>query len=320
MDDQTETFFINLLRGSSLRGLKAMEPKNDLLIRPLLFANQHDILTYIGNNNLSYRTDSSNKSNKYLRNQIRNQIIPLLCEIDPNANAGIKKSIELLSLNFNLYNELVTQALQTVCTKQNNLIEIDKKALLRFNNWDTVLWEILSTFGFDSQLMPSITKSINNEPGKKFYSQTHRMVIDRENLEIIGLEHISSEEINIVTDMALFTKAGFQLKFDRLIRSSDFNPDTDPDLAFTDHDQIQFPLVVRTWQKGDRFFPLGLAGSKLVSDYFSDHKFSLSQKEQARLLCNANGDIIWIIGHRLDDRYSIKTTTKNILKISCKRI
>jgi tRNA(Ile)-lysidine synthase len=319
-DDQVETFFINLFRGSGLRGMKAMEPKTGLLIRPLLYANQEQIFNYLRAHKLDYRTDSSNLTNKYLRNKIRNQLLSAISDIEPTAAAGIKKSIEHLQLNYTLYEELAKQALIQITNHQNNLIEVNKSELLRFVNWPTLLWELLSQYRFDGQLMPAIVKAVGKEPGKIFFSTGYRLVVNRETLELAALEHIRGEEFKLLHDLNSITSGGVQLGFEQMKRTKEFTPDANPCLAFVDHDLIRLPLAVRTWHKGDRFLPLGLKGSKLVSDYFTDQKFSLSQKEEARLLCNANGDIIWLIGHRLDNRYRIKAATKSILKISCKNL
>ncbi len=314
-DDQVESFFINLLRGSGLKGLKAMEARNGLIIRPLLFASRKQIELYAKTYNIAFRNDSSNQSLIYQRNQIRHQLIPVLQTIDPNALEAIKKSIDLLGQNNALYQELVAKAFEKFIRHKTDGISFDIKDLQAYENWQVLLWELIAPYGFESKQLDKIASALFKGAGKKFFSSTHRLVINRETVDITTLNPDNSD-INIKIEASdNYADASINMYFETLPNDENLIIDPSPSLAYLDRDKIIFPLVIRNWSQGDRFQPLGMKGKKLLSDYFTDGQFSLKQKEEARLLCNSNGDIIWLIGERIDHRYRITKNTKTILRI-----
>jgi len=314
-DDQVESFFINLLRGSGLKGLKAMEARNGLIIRPLLFASRKQIELYAKTYNIAFRNDSSNQSLIYQRNQIRHQLTPVLQTIDPNALEAIKKSIDLLGQNNALYQELVSKALEKFITRNPDGISFDIKDLQAYENWQVLLWELIAPYGFDSKQLKKIAAAIGTISGKKFFSNSHRLVINRETIDLTSIAEDSCNIHAIINEGEGYTDASINLHFESLFHDGNLIIDPAPSLAYVDKDKIVFPLVIRNWSQGDRFQPLGMKGKKLISDYFTDAHFSLKQKEEARLLCNSNGDIIWLIGERIDHRYRITKNTKTVLRI-----
>ncbi len=238
-----------------------------------------------------------------------------MVELVPEAEKAIKKSTWLLGQNHGLYEELVARVFNELIESKSGQSVVYKTKLFAFDNWQTLLWELLTPFNFAGNQMSSIANAMQNEPGRVFFSETHRLSIDRETIEIIALDQVNEPETLYLYNESAIAKADFRLTFESLEKSVKFTIDPDPHIAYLDKDMIEFPLAVRTWQYGDRFRPLGLKGSKLLSDYFIDSGLSRHQKEQIRLLCNANGDIMWVIGLRIDHRYRIRPGTKNILKI-----
>jgi tRNA(Ile)-lysidine synthase len=314
-DDQVESFFINLLRGAGLKGLKAMEARNGLVIRPLLFASRNQIELYANANGIAFRNDSSNQSLKYQRNQIRHQLIPVLHTIDPKAPEAVLKSIELLGQNNALYQELVAKSVQQIIHVSPDCISFNIKDLQSFKNWQVLLWELIAPYGFDSKQLKKIAAAIGKISGKKFFSNSHRLVINRETIDLTPIAEDSCNIHAIINEGEGYTDASINLHFESLFHDGNLIIDPAPSLAYVDKDKIVFPLVIRNWSQGDRFQPLGMKGKKLISDYFTDAHFSLKQKEEARLLCNSNGDIIWLIGERIDHRYRITKNTKTVLRI-----
>jgi tRNA(Ile)-lysidine synthase len=314
-DDQVESFFINLLRGAGLKGLKAMEARNGLVIRPLLFASRNQIELYANANGIAFRNDSSNQSLKYQRNQIRHQLIPVIQAIDPKAPEMVKKSISLLGQNNALYQELVSKALEKFITRNPDGISFDIKDLQAYENWQVLLWELIAPYGFDSKQTEKIAAAFRKGTGKWFVSSTHRLAINRGTIDLTPITRGRSYIHKTIEAGEGYADATTILHFESLPHDAKLVIDPSPGLAYLDKDKIIFPLIIRNWKKGDRFQPLGMKGKKLLSDYFTDGQFSLKQKEEARLLCNSNGDIIWLIGERIDHRYRITKNTKTVLRI-----
>lgn len=315
-DDQVETFFINLFRGSGLKGIKAMEPKSGNLIRPLLFADREQIMQFLKKKKLAYRTDSSNLENVYLRNSIRNKLIPIMHSIDEKALSGLKQSILHLKQNHDLYQELINKQRTLLLKKEGDKIIIPKKKLREFKNQQSLLFELLQPYQFDKSLIPRMIEAMDGPSGKVFHSRQYTLHIERNHLELLAVAGAEIKSTVYIHEPTVFESAGFTLRFRLLKKDPDFTPSPESNMAFLDADKLQFPLVVRPWKRGDRFYPLGMQNSKLLSDFFADNKLSNSQKKALRLLCNNNGDIVWVIGMRIDHRYRITSDSQNILLVS----
>lgn len=314
-DDQVESFFINLLRGSGLKGLKAMKARNGLVIRPLLFATRKQIELFARTHGIVFRNDSSNQSIKYQRNQIRHQLIPVIQAIDPKAPEMVKKSISLLGQNNALYQELVANVLEQIIRHNADGISFDINDLQAYENWQVLLWELIAPYGFDSKQSEKIAAAFKKGTGKWFVSSTHRLAINRGTIDITTISKVSSKVNKIIDAGKDYTDGSIKLHFESLLYDENLVINPAPGLAYLDSDKIAFPLIIRSWEQGDRFRPLGMKGTKLLSDYFTDRQFSLKQKEEARLLCNSNGDILWLIGERIDHRYRITKNTKTVMRI-----
>ena len=308
-DDSVETLLINLTRGSGLTGLTGIKPKNGNVVRPLLCVSREDIYAYIENNGLEYVTDSSNSSDIYTRNFIRLKVIPLLEEINPSVKASLARTANHLYDASLIYNHSIEEARKVII--QNNRLSIS--ALLSFPAPATILYEMLKPYGFSRTVCESIFTVIDKDSGKIFYSSTHRLLKDRSDLliDVLSGEDNRAYLINLEDDNV---DLPVELKPEIVVIKEDYQIEKDRKFAYFDFDKLSFPLVLRHWQEGDWFVPFGMKGKKKISDYFSDKKFSLFDKEKTWLLCSGQ-DVIWIVGERTDNRYRIEKTTKRVLKL-----
>ncbi|MBI9038392.1 MAG: tRNA lysidine(34) synthetase TilS [Bacteroidales bacterium] len=314
LDDQTETFFINLLRGTGISGLHGINPKQGNIIRPLMFAGRKEILNFANDNNLSYREDSSNKSDKYLRNKIRHKLLPFFNELNPEFDNLIKKNIENLKETEEIYRNEISRQKKRIFKEKDGITYISISELIKLNPIRTYLFEFLKAFGFNISIVEDIITSINNISGKEFHSSTHRIIKDREYLIIkpLGittknLEYYFSQEETIVTKP-------IKLSFQKIENAQNIQLKLSKSIAMLDFEKLKFPICIRKWKKGDYFIPFGSNLKKKLSDFFIDNKFSILEKEEIWLLCS-DDKIAWIIGQRIDNRFRISKNTNLILRI-----
>lgn len=313
-DDSVETLLMNLVRGTGIRGMSGIRPRNGYVVRPLLCVSRQEILDWLSEQQLSYVTDSTNLSDVYTRNFIRLRVLPLLEELNPSVKSAIARTSEHLSAAETIYLQVVEQARNEIMETSDRL---SIHALMRYSEPDTILYELLSPFQVSRLQVHDIFLSLTKESGKEFFTSTYRLVKDRDYL-LISPFTVSAGEESYQLNKEDITWSGPVSLCCCLQEMTDlFQPKKEKTVASFDYDKLRFPLVMRRWKKGDWFIPFGMKGRQKLSDYFTDHKFSLLQKEQAWLLCSGD-DIIWIVGERTDNRYRIEKTTKQvfILKIS----
>jgi tRNA(Ile)-lysidine synthase len=328
-DDQAETFFINLLRGAGLRGLKGMQPQNGAIIRPLLWASREQIHQYAVENQITWSEDHTNAETVYLRNKIRNQLLPIFDELHPEARQGLCKSLEHLSSENELYRELLKEKLSQIVEEQDGVsviarrndeaIQINKSfnvsldcfAALAMTQREQLLFEWLRQYGFNTDQCHFIFEAMETGIGNKYYSPTHQLVIGRNELQLSEIKPVESDEIQIEIGEEEI-KSPIRLQFSRFEKSDDFVIDKSPNVAVLDADKIHFPLTLRHWRHGDRFHPLGMKGSKLLSDFFVNQKFTEIQKRKVFLLVSDKNEILWVVGYRIDDRFKVTASTKTI--------
>ncbi len=311
-DDSIETFFINLLRGSGIRGLHGILPKQGDIIRPLLFVNKVEIETFAKKNKLKFRRDSSNNTDKYLRNKIRHKLIPLLNTINPSANKNIADTIENLREVEAIYLKSIEKKKLKIVEEKNGLVKISIKELEKLKPLSAYLFEYLYPLGFNSKMIDDILESLNSESGKQFFSGTHRLIKDRNYLIISTNEKIiDSKNINIIVSQKEIKVGSNKIVFKKMLHSKKVDLKVSKDIAQIDFEKLKFPLQLRKWEHGDTFHPIGMKGKKKLSDFFIDQKFSLIEKENTMVLISDN-KIVWIVGHRIDDRFKITDKTKQI--------
>jgi tRNA(Ile)-lysidine synthase len=311
-DDNVETFLINLIRGTGIKGIRGMKPKNGFIIRPLLAVGKKEIRKWLEAEHLAYVTDSSNFSEVYTRNFIRLNVLPLLEEINPSVREAIARTSGHLSAVETIYQFVIEKA-RTEVLQDNNRICIAE--LLQFPSPETILYELLTPFHFTRFVAENIFAALEKTPGKVFYSSTHQLVKDRTHLLISPIENANKTAYTIeLEENETIWYGPLNLSFRKTVIEEITCLETNKCFACFDYDKLSFPLTLRTWQPGDRFVPFGMTGTKKLSDYFSDRKYSRPDKEQTWLLCSGE-HIIWIVGERIDERFRINKTTKYILTV-----
>ncbi|MGM9759676.1 MAG: tRNA lysidine(34) synthetase TilS [Parabacteroides sp.] len=311
-DDQVETVLMNLLRGSGIRGMAGIRPKQGAIVRPLLTVGRDEIVDWLTEEQLSFVTDSTNLSDAYTRNFIRLRIIPLLEQINPSAKRSMARTVAHLAEVEQVYRASMEQAIREV-TLAEGCFSIP--LLLLQPAPSTLLYELLRPYGFSPQLCESVYQSLDKESGKEFYSETHRLVKDRESCWIVPISRREQPESWTIPAVEGLWEGPVRLTFHRLERSAAYCIPRRKETICLDADKLRFPLCLRRWQQGDWFVPFGMKGRKKISDYFSDRKFCRVQKEQAWLLCSGE-QVVWLIGERMDDRFRVTEQTKWILEIN----
>ena len=320
-DDQAETFFINLLRGAGLNGLKGMKPQNGVIIRPLLWASREQIRKYAVENHIVWREDHTNVESVYLRNRIRNQLLPVFDELQPKARQGLYKSLEHLSAENELYRALLKEKLAQIVQHRDEVQSLPYSALTPSNtsyfsiqhSAFQLLFEWLRDYGFNTDQCHFIYDALGTGIGNQYCSPTHCVVIGRDDLQLSEIKEKTDDEIQIQLGEEEILSP-IHLRFSKLEKTADFIIDKSSDVAQLDFDKLTFPLTLRHWRHGDRFCPLGMKGSKLLSDFFVDQKFSECQKQSVWLLVSADGEILWVVGCRIDDRYKIGEKTRAVFE------
>ncbi|HKC69791.1 MAG TPA: tRNA lysidine(34) synthetase TilS [Bacteroidia bacterium] len=315
-NDNIETFFINLLRGSGINGLKAILPKKDKTVRPLLFATRAEIETYIAENKILYREDSSNKEDKYLRNQLRLQVIPALKKINPSFEKTVSTEIEILQQANLVLQEEVENQRKKLLLKESSAYKISIKNLIKTTAPKLILFELIKDFGFNTTQANNVYNGLQAQSGKVFTNDTHTIVKDREYLIIKKNEKEIQSDFFINADTNLL-KYPIKIKIEFIKGNIDsiLQKDFISGKAYIDADKITFPLTLNKWQKGDKFKPLGMKGFKKVSDFFTSEKATLFDKQNQWIL-RCNNDIVWLVGKRVDDRFKVTGSTKKICVIS----
>ncbi len=316
LDDQVETFLINLIRGTGIAGLHGIPVKSGSIIRPMMFAFREEIEQFANRCKVPYRMDLSNNETKYTRNKIRHEVIPLLCSINPEFRQGLTASIR----RFHAFEQVGEQAINTWLYQNQNTDGIkhvmDTSLLKGVGPLEPYLWKWMSGFGFNETHVSNLLASFDSDGRKIFTSPTHLLVKERGSLSISPIVPAPPAK---VLKIALFGKkkqvcTPLNLLFKRIPGVTGFEISAARNKASLNFDKLQFPLMVRKWQRGDLFYPLGMRKKKKLSDFFIDQKFTLKEKEETWLLCSGR-DIVWIIGHRIDHRYRVTPVTREILSV-----
>ena len=308
-DDNLETFLINFVRGTGLDGLTGIPEQNDKVIRPILILSRQELEQYAKENNIQWREDSSNASDKYLRNKIRHNVVPILKELNPDFLSSFQKTQTYLQESQTMAEDASIMVYQQVAKENGEDIHFDLNQLKKLPNYKSYLYQWLNEYGFSA--WDDIYDLVDGQSGKQVFSNKFRLLKNRDflilspiNLEVDIEEYFiykNQKEVNIPLNLSFCKVADISLV-----------PNT---TIFVDEDKLWFPLDLRRWKKGDSFQPLGMEGkSKKVSKFFKDQKLSLIEKEKIWILCSDN-QIVWIVGLRQDERFKVKNTTKNILKI-----
>ena len=310
-DDSVETLLMNLLRGSGIRGLGGIRPRNGQVVRPLLAVSRAEIEEWLQTQGWGYVTDSSNLSDAYTRNFIRLRVLPLLEQLNPAARETIARSAAHLSAAEQLYAYTVEEARKAVFITADSL---SIEALMRYPSPETLLYEWLRPLGFSRIVVGELFESLTGLSGKQFYSATHQVLKDRDRLYIAPLQEPSAwQPIEIPVATGELTQP-LRLSFQLMERTSDFQLERASDTAYFDAEKLPGRLTLRLPQTGDWFVPFGMRGRKKLSDYFADQKMNRWEKLRQPLLC-AGESIVWVVGRRADDRFRVGEETKMIFSV-----
>lgn len=304
-DDSVETFLLNLMRGAGINGLKGIPVKNGYIVRPLLSVSREGILDYLQAINQGYVTDSTNLEDEYMRNKIRLNILPLMKEVNPSVMETIQETTFRLSEVASIYQQNRMEAIaHKVTFLSPEMFRISLTDILEDVAPISFLHEVLSPKGFNASQIRNIHRSLcSSQSGKRFFTTEWEVLRDREYLWI--QKKGSSQLIP-------------ELIMEEVERTPSFVIPRDKHIACLDADLLNHPLTIRKWEKGDKFVPLGMNGKKKVSDYLTDKKFSLFQKENQYVVC-CGENIVWLVNERSDHRYRITDSTQRILLIQIKK-
>ena len=309
-DDVAETMLLNLMRGTGIRGLHGIRPKNGIVVRPLLCVERNEIIEYLEGANIGYVTDSTNLKSDYTRNKVRLQILPLMREINPSIVSTLAQTAERMAGAEKIYDKAIEQGKERVVVNGN----IDLASLAAEPSPEALLHEILSPLGFNGMQSDDIMNNIDGDSGKEYSSASHTIVRDRGML-LVEKKEGDSPRINMPLPMAgtIETPQGCiaieQTEFDGKI-------DKRPSVAMLDCAKLRLPLQVRNVATGDRFRPFGMRGSKLVSDYLTDRKKSIIEKRNQLVVVDAQGEIVWLVGERVASTCAVTPATTDILRMT----
>ena len=312
-DDNIETFFLNAIRGTGIAGLTGMKPRNANVVRPLLCVSRNEILEWLESLHQDFVTDSTNLENDARRNRLRNVVLPAIYSEFEGSKDSLLKTIENMTRCNDLYNESVGVMRNIVSEREGNTLTIDTEILGSFDNREMLLYEILKPLGFNyDQCRDMLTSAV----GRHFTSSTHKLAINRTTIEVEPLaEH--KEEIHIIDLDDEIVIEPIKLTITH-VHGKKFSPamvDGKNVVAFNNDILQCSEVVLRHWREGDRFKPFGMHGSKLISDLFTDLKLSEKEKNKTWLL-EADGEILWVVGHRAAQAFKVPKDSTNYLIIS----
>lgn len=311
-DDSIETLLMNLVRGSGIRGLTGIRPRNGNVVRPLLCVSRKEIEAWLAEEGLDFISDSTNLSTEYTRNFFRLRILPELEKVYPSVRQTLARTAEHLASAEAIYTYVVENVRRTAW----NGNRLDLRVLGQYPSPDTLLYEMLQPYGFSRSVCMELSQAVGKEPGKWFFSDKWKAVTARNYLQLsprkMGRE---DDEIYPVYP----EQGGDGLPISLIFEKTDYDPATftfakDHSIAYLDYRKLAAPLLLRRWKKGDWFIPFGMKGRKKLSDYFTDRKYDCVQKEEAWVL-TCGGEIVWIVNERADNRFRVDSGTKSVLMI-----
>jgi len=286
----------------------------------MLFASRKEIDDYVTKRNLSWQEDSSNASNDYQRNLIRNQVVPLLKKINPNLDETFARNLQRFHSLEADFRKNLSHFKTTVIREENGIFFLKIVNIKHWQSANYYLEELLKEFGFNYFQSKEIFNSLDGLSGKMFYSENFTLLKDREDL-IISPTSASEKTISMSISLDEIKKGQTFVYLDNKLRFSvlnieeiETNFERNNAILFADFDKITFPITLRQWQEGDWFIPFGMKGKKKISDFMIDKKISLYLKKSTFLLTSIDATI-WIINHRADNRFKLTESTKKVLKV-----
>ncbi len=317
LDDQTETFFINLMRGCGIAGLHGISLRQGKVVRPLMFAFRRDIEEFARTQGIPFREDRSNQELKYARNIIRHKVIPEFEGMNPSFREAMAATVARIRDAEAIYRQKVSLAREEMLEQDGEVVMIDIGRLHKLDPLPGYLYELISIFGFGEDDVTNILRALKGIPGKQFLSSTHRLVIDREKILISPLN--DSTGLPEIPIRKGDTSVEFPVHLSIRYHDADnYSIKADKNTAAFDMDMLSFPLLLRPWRRGDTFIPLGMKNRKKVSDLLIDEKISLPEKERVMVLCSGD-EIVWVAGLRISNGARITPGTRKVLEISVEK-
>ena len=313
-NDNIETLLMNFFRGTGLEGLTGMPEAvtHAFCLRPLLHNTRQQIEQFAKDNQLTWVEDSSNRSSKYTRNFFRNEILPALKKVYPQVEENLMDNIERFKKIDALYHIGVEKLLKDLCEYKGSEVHIPLLKLVKYQH-TSLIYELIKLYGFGEKQVPELIKLIHSESGKYIENNEYQIIRHRNKL-IISPRILTSETMAIEADVKKLQLGERQLVI-RHLNVDDFKLNKSESIAQLDAALVTFPLLIRKWKQGDYFYPLGMRKKKKLARFFIDQKLSLADKEKIYVVESAKR-IIWIIGLRIDDRFKITPSTKNVLELS----
>ncbi|MES1214952.1 MAG: tRNA lysidine(34) synthetase TilS [Bacteroidota bacterium] len=321
LDDNIETMLMNFFKGTGIAGLRGILPKQGKIVRPLLFAKKEELLAFATENNLNWVQDSSNESDKYSRNYLRHQLIPLLQKIYPEAENNLAHNLQRFRDIESLYQQSIDLHKKKLIEQKGNEFHIPVLKLKKSEPLHSIVFEIIKDFGFHAAQVDDVVDLLDSDTGKYVASSTHRVIKNRNWIIIAPVATVEANTILIEEGSKIveFLVGSLQLNhaLSREIHPDSYWEPTVNSIATLDAKKITFPLILRPWKTGDYFYPLGMKKKKKLSRFFIDQKLSKTDKEKVWVL-EMDKKIIWVVGHRIDERFKITNETKTVLKITLK--
>ncbi len=318
LNDSIETFFINLVRGTGIRGISGIKPVKENIIRPMLEITREEIESFVSDNNIAYREDSSNREEKYTRNKIRHSILPEFLKLSPSFLETMMRNMENLHQMRIIYERYLERELANIVNEKDSIVYINIPALKDTMFPDLILHEALAPNGFNHAQINNILNCLDETSGKQFFSSSHHLIKDRDTIQLTKKEEtLHSKELHYIFTGDSEISSPLHLELITKEKNVDYQVSRYAGNACLDYDKLDFPLILRRWKQGDYFRPLGMKAMKKVSDFFTDQKLSLFEKSQTWILTSSD-KIVWIVGKRIDDRFKVTDETTKVFEIKIK--
>lgn len=309
-NDTIETILLNLTRGTGIAGLHGILPRNGYLVRPLLFMGRGEVGEIVEQNGLKYVEDSSNASTKYARNKLRHEVIPKLKELNPSLEKTFENSLQHFRDMETLLELRAEELKRNLLTENGEEIHIALAELKKLEPKRLLLFKLLNDYGFNETTVNDLIESLDKHAGRVFESDSFKLILDREKLILIkkNKDRLQEVPINASEHETIYSNYRVTILHD----DSPLIIKDNPLAVAIDSSLLVYPLTIRPWQQSDYFYPLGMKTRKKLSDFFIQQKIPLHEKSRIPLLVNGNGDIMWIAGYRLSDRYKVSAITKKV--------
>lgn len=317
-DDNVETILLNLVRGTGMNGLTGISPRNGFILRPLLCIGREDILEYLEAENQDYVTDSSNLVDDVQRNKIRLNVLPLL----ENVNPAVKDNILTMARWIAEASTIVEASLSEAKAKAvssatlNDSLFVDISKVEEYPSAEYLLWNILKDYGFNSSQVALVAENLHATTGTSWLSSSHELTLDRGRLILTPLDKEEGRQMRIPEAGTYVYTESYKLKIEQKEINENYTISRSSDKVCLDAQKVKFPLMIRRVARGDRFVPFGMKGSKLVSDFLTDQKVALPLKRRQLVVADAGGNILWVVGKRLDGRFAVSPCSKSVVEIS----